>query len=175
MKSQRAATFLIGTFFGLFMVATCANTKSDYVNSVDLGHPSSMTDLSSLTLTDSSALAGAPASIEVDCDKSSTITYSGSSVISQTQYWADVNIPGFDPTAGHTINVVICGLICSGQGCMSNGCGDATDCTSSGSIMPELDCHSASYSMSAGRIVVYCGLNDGSFTQYRSRAYVSIQ
>lgn len=158
---MRKLGFLPGALFGIALVATCTSGSGGPGDGggggMDIGVGDARADSMSMTGT---------------CDKERTLG-GGYSV-----WYADINVPGLDPTTAPHLSVILCDPICVPSA--QNVC-PSTDCpmgrTCGGYAPPALPCtmqlpQQDAVTLTNGRVVVMCG-NTGLAVRYQ-HAYLRL-
>jgi len=151
MRDKRWLGFVVGAAFGVALVATCSS-GGRYVPFND-GGP--FTDGARFDVAGADATGGPP--MMASCSQQAVFTETTNSYTqTQTTFYADVQLPGLDPTSAPFVSVVVCGYQCFGTSCQGNFCPQGVTCNTSG-MVPRLDCAMASAQVANGRAVVACG------------------
>lgn len=120
---------------------------------------------------------------KADCDKVSV----GTNNAQNTFWFADVSVPGLEPTSAPAISYVLCEPECWGALCGPPPCLGDPNCKNTGWTPPESSCIAGpvypvqggqAVLVDAGRIVVPCGFRQNTGTLFGRRfrrAYVRVQ
>jgi hypothetical protein len=139
---KKLMTFGVGAAFGLAMVATCGTNSTKHGLVDDAGTILSdagkaVGDLLGVDLGIKDA-AAAPTPMVGDCSQAEVQTETSASlVVTNTQYFAEFDPPGFDPTSNTTVTVTLCNYEYYGTTVDSYGaqpCVAGYTCTQSGHV-----------------------------------------
>jgi hypothetical protein len=165
---KKLMTFGVGAAFGLAMVATCGTNSTKHGLVDDAGTILSdagkaVGDLLGVDLGIKDA-AAAPTPMVGDCSQAEVQTETSASlVVTNTQYFAEFDPPGFDPTSNTTVTVTLCNYEYYGTTVDSYGaqpCVAGYTCTQSGYVPPvtSVPCLTTSFArVGAGKLVLNCG------------------
>lgn len=134
---RRGLTFVLGTAFGLALVATCGT---------DFRLAGGVKD------------AGASTLLTAECSLEQVRVLSSPALVQKTTtYYASLEMPSLDPTKSPTVSVAACDSERFGP--EGGGCPPGYTCADSGyAIDPSLNCTTGSYAqIGPGKILVACG------------------
>ena len=171
VPGPRVASFILGAITAAALLATCSTGAS--------APDGSVMDIRSAD----AQQQGTSQVFKADCDKVAV----GSNNAQNTFWFADVTVPGLDPSSAPSISYVLCEPECWGSGCGTPPClGEAT-CRNTGWAPPESSCIAGPAFLvtgalaplvETGRVVVPCGFRQNLGTLFGRRfrrAFVRIQ
>jgi hypothetical protein len=157
---RRWSGYIVGAAFGVALVATCTSgPPGGAVGLLDGGRM----DRLKFDIAGADANPGGTGQfIQATCDKAAVQTQGiGGSTLTNSTYYAEVSVPGLDPTQAPHIAVTLCDYQYFGNSrspLSPPACPDGWTCTNSGYTPPaKVNCQPGLASLGVDTLLIFCG------------------